>query len=251
MTPVRKLLRKLPSFRRRSDGVKRIRIKPSRSPSESDESERPLFQNRVISTSPPRTPSNSRALDEVRPAFTDPGDPNTTKRARLAIQQHDENHDAVIVTTLPEFPFCCHEDLLTMSHSRLLRVADLFNSRLPSPTRIPDTEDVADEDIRHSIENLVGITPIPPGGLPKAAKSTNTQTVSNGIEDSETGRIRSPPSSPLAAHASRKLKRGISWTQPLSQFLDVLPEEDETEDSSLRRTNKKQKLDANQAVSTK
>ena len=135
-----------------------------------------------------------------------------------------------------------------MSHSRLLRVADLFNSRLPSPTRIPDT--TADADIRHSIENLVGITPIPLGGVPKAAKPTNVQdvqTVSNCIEDTEAGWNISPPSSPLAKRASRKLKRGNSWTQ-LPQFLDVLPEEDEAEGTSLgRANNKKQKLDANQA----
>src|SRR6266545_4681261 len=69
---------------------------------------------------------------------------------------------------------------------------------------------------------------------------------------SQTRWISSPPGSPLALHVSRKLKREISWTQPLSdahQFLDALHEEDETEVPSLRRT-QKQKLDTNQAVPT-
>ena len=262
VTPVRKLLRKLPSFRRKSDGpiAKRVRRRPPHSPSENDKSRLPLFRKSVSTISLPHTPSDARKLDDVRRPVTDPRDPNTIKsgelrgkRARLAIQQHDENYDAVIVTTLPEFPFCCHEDLLTMSHSRLLRVADLFNSRLPSPTRIPHTEDATDADIRRSIEKLVGITPISQGELVQSTNTQDLQTTSNSTEDSQRMWISSPPSSPLAMHVSRKLNRDISWTRPLSnahQMLDVLHEEDETEVVSLRRTRKKQKLDMNQAVPT-
>ena len=188
VTPVRKLLRKLPSFRRKSDGpiAKRVRRRPPHSPSENDKSRLPLFRKSVSTISLPHTPSDARKLDDVRRPVTDPRDPNTIKsgelrgkRARLAIQQHDENYDAVIVTTLPDFPFCCHEDLLTMSHSRLLRVADLFNSRLPSPTRIPCTEDATDADIRHSIEKLVGITPISRGELVQSTNTQDLQTTSN------------------------------------------------------------------------
>ncbi len=189
VTPVRKLLRNLPSFWRSSDGsiAKRVRRRPPRSPTEYDKPELPLFRKRVSAISLPHTPPDERELDDVRHPDTDP--PNTTKsssqdelrgkRARLAIQQHDENYDAVIVTTLPDFPFCCHEDLLTMSHSRLLRVADLFNSRLPSPTRIPCTEDATDADIRHSIEKLVGITPISRGELVQSTNTQDLQTTSN------------------------------------------------------------------------
>src|SRR6266545_884003 len=189
VTPVRKLLRNLPSFWRSPDGsiAKRVRRRPPRSPTEYDKPELPLFRKRVSAVSLPHTPPDERELDDVRHPDTDP--PNTTKsssqdelrgkRARLAIQQHDENYDAVIVTTLPEFPFCCHEDLLTMSHSRLLRVADLFNSRLPSPTRIPCTEDATDADIRHSIEKLVGITPISRGELVQSTNTQDLQTTSN------------------------------------------------------------------------
>ncbi|KAF8871134.1 hypothetical protein CPB84DRAFT_1624396, partial [Gymnopilus junonius] len=76
----------------------------------------------------------------------------------LAIQQHDQPLDAIVITTLPQYPFCCHEDLLTMSRSQLVSVASLFNDHLPSSpsgSRLIDvSERTSDAHIRHCIEVL-------------------------------------------------------------------------------------------------
>ncbi|KAF8154431.1 hypothetical protein B0H34DRAFT_660259, partial [Crassisporium funariophilum] len=82
-------------------------------------------------------------------------DQQTNQRARLAIQQHDEPLDAVVITTLPSYPFCCHEDLIMMSRQQLVEVASFLNSRLPRQSQIELGDAVTDANIRHSIETLV------------------------------------------------------------------------------------------------
>ncbi|KAF8960803.1 hypothetical protein BDZ97DRAFT_1665277, partial [Flammula alnicola] len=79
----------------------------------------------------------------------------STQRARLAIQQDDQPLDAIVVTTLPCYPFCCHEDLLMMTRHQLIEVAALFNAHLPCAMQIEVSETVTDAHIRHCIETLV------------------------------------------------------------------------------------------------
>ncbi|KAF9069421.1 hypothetical protein BDP27DRAFT_1139886, partial [Rhodocollybia butyracea] len=71
-----------------------------------------------------------------------------------AIQNIDESHNAVVITALEEIPFCCHEDLLTMSHEQLITTASSLNSKLPNVLQI-DIEKASDASIRRNIEALV------------------------------------------------------------------------------------------------
>ncbi|KAF9556861.1 hypothetical protein CPC08DRAFT_640935, partial [Agrocybe pediades] len=77
------------------------------------------------------------------------------ERACLAIQHHDKPLDAVVITTLPRYPFCCHEDLLTMSRAQLVEAATLFNNYLPQNAQIDCSELATDANIRHCIETMV------------------------------------------------------------------------------------------------
>ncbi|KAF8178901.1 hypothetical protein BJ912DRAFT_811170, partial [Pholiota molesta] len=72
----------------------------------------------------------------------------------VALQQDDEPFDAIVITTLPCYPFCCHEDLLLMSRQQLIKVADTFNARLPQIMKIEISDTVSDAHIRHCIERL-------------------------------------------------------------------------------------------------
>ncbi|KAF6743463.1 hypothetical protein DFP72DRAFT_755866, partial [Ephemerocybe angulata] len=75
----------------------------------------------------------------------------------VAIQQHDPALDAIVVTTLPEYPFYTHEDLLSMSRAELLSVARALNARLPAhgQSQIPVDGSVLESVVRARIEVLV------------------------------------------------------------------------------------------------
>lgn len=76
----------------------------------------------------------------------------------IALQHHTsgDDQDIIIISTLPGFPFCCHEDLLHMSQEQLIQVANALNDRLPAALRIV-IEGIPAIDIRHAIELIVGI----------------------------------------------------------------------------------------------
>ncbi|KDR79386.1 hypothetical protein GALMADRAFT_223608 [Galerina marginata CBS 339.88] len=154
-----------------------------------------------------------------------------TLRACLAIQQHDQPLDAIVVTTLPSYPFCCHEDLLTMPRDQLVEVATLFNSHLPHTTQIDLSESATDAHIRHCIESLVGIVPQTPGA-PKAVKSRRIAPQHH--------RSLLPPSSPLAMRLSRR--RGLSHISSPSGLLERLEEEDEGDFFTDLRVPKRRKV---------
>ncbi|KAH7929158.1 hypothetical protein BV22DRAFT_985621, partial [Leucogyrophana mollusca] len=73
----------------------------------------------------------------------------------VALQNSDPATGAVIITSLPIPPFCCHEDLLTMSRLQLEGVALAMNARLPAALRIDVSECTPDIEIRRAIEVLV------------------------------------------------------------------------------------------------
>ncbi|KAJ3739115.1 hypothetical protein DFH05DRAFT_1407928, partial [Lentinula detonsa] len=96
-----------------------------------------LNQNSFIPSHPPPTPTPAR------------------RHARAALQNMDETYNAVVITALENIPFCCHEDLLTMSRSQLVAVARSLNTKLPSVMRIDISDQRTDFCIRKSIEVLV------------------------------------------------------------------------------------------------
>ncbi|KAJ3757619.1 hypothetical protein EV361DRAFT_773557, partial [Lentinula raphanica] len=73
----------------------------------------------------------------------------------VALQNVDDTYNAVVITALEDIPFCCHEDLLTMSRAQLIAVAQSLNAKLPAVMRIDTSDQRTDVFIRKSIEVLV------------------------------------------------------------------------------------------------
>ncbi|KAJ6500355.1 hypothetical protein C8R45DRAFT_803944, partial [Mycena sanguinolenta] len=73
----------------------------------------------------------------------------------MALQNDDLAEDAVVITTLSTLPFCCHEDLLTMTRPALVAVAESLNARLPGVLRISISHTRTDAVIRNEIEFVV------------------------------------------------------------------------------------------------
>ncbi|KAJ4469890.1 hypothetical protein J3R30DRAFT_3546852 [Lentinula aciculospora] len=136
------------------------------------------------SSSPPIISSPSLAPNQ-NPAVPPPPPPTPTPtrgRSRVALQNMDDTYNAVVITALEDIPFCCHEDLLTMSRPQLVAVAHSLNAKLPAVMRIDISAQRTDFFIRRSIEVLVGISKplmpfgtaplaVEPPGAPKAMKS--------------------------------------------------------------------------------
>ncbi|KAI6106124.1 hypothetical protein EV401DRAFT_2242089 [Pisolithus croceorrhizus] len=116
---------------------------------------------RTRSSSPPSSPTSSS---------------NVTLPA-VVLQTYSTSTEGIVLTALPSAPFCCHEDLLTMSREKLEDVVRALNEKLPRRMRIGvaverkdqwvgsnDDEDLkgaiagmSDAEIRRKIEVLVGI----------------------------------------------------------------------------------------------
>ncbi|KAJ6513805.1 hypothetical protein C8R47DRAFT_915115, partial [Mycena vitilis] len=73
----------------------------------------------------------------------------------MALQNDDLAEDAVVITALSTLPFCCHEDLLTMSRPALLAVAESLNAKLPAVLHISVSRNRSDAAIRSEIELVV------------------------------------------------------------------------------------------------
>ncbi|KIJ60869.1 hypothetical protein HYDPIDRAFT_72301, partial [Hydnomerulius pinastri MD-312] len=54
----------------------------------------------------------------------------------VVLQTYSVSTDSIILTALPTMPFCCHEDLLTMSRGQLVGVVRALNEWLPRRMRI-------------------------------------------------------------------------------------------------------------------
>ncbi|KAI9457157.1 hypothetical protein HD554DRAFT_2004082, partial [Boletus coccyginus] len=54
----------------------------------------------------------------------------------VVLQTYSVSTDSIVLTALPSVPFCCHEDLLTMSRAQLEAVVRALNARLPRRMRI-------------------------------------------------------------------------------------------------------------------
>lgn len=170
--------------------------------------------------------------------------PALGNRFKIALQNHDPDHpDAIIISTLDldAPPFCCHEDLLAMSRTQLLAVADKLNARLPSALGI-DTDHAKPESwIRSEIEWVVGIrgeheyekdktVKMEAPGAPKRMRQwSTTGSWSGGYSDILNEMERSPPASPSPSPLTRKNLR----MSPRSPGLESLAEEDENGSESL------------------
>jgi hypothetical protein len=165
--------------------------------------------------------------------------------ARIALQQYDQPLDAIVITTLPSYPFCCHEDLLMMSRSQLVQTAVLLNSHLPVCSQIELADGIPDAHIRHSIETLVGIVPDMPGA-PKAIKSRRFKrkhiSEIDLLGDLEQDTLPSPPTSPLSMRVSRRQEKALPVMSSPPYLLERLEEEDENDFFTMNRPLKKRKV---------
>ncbi|KAI6097837.1 hypothetical protein EDD16DRAFT_1442908, partial [Pisolithus croceorrhizus] len=76
----------------------------------------------------------------------------------VVLQTYSTSTEGIVLTALPSAPFCCHEDLLTMSRAKLEDVVRALNEKLPRRMRIGVAGAIAgmsDAEIRRKIEVLV------------------------------------------------------------------------------------------------
>jgi hypothetical protein len=161
------------------------------------------------------------------------------RSASIALQNEDGDlEETIIVTALETIPFCCHEDLLTMTRLQRLAVAEALNVKLPAALRIDIKPSSTDSFIRNAIELIVGIKRTVPGA-PKAMKLGLSSVA-------DPDKSVSPPTSPLATK-----------TQPRDFFqasprLAVLKEEDEDTGMVVdERPGKKRKVSAQADISVR
>jgi hypothetical protein len=159
------------------------------------------------------------------------------RSASVALQNEDGDlEETIIVTALETIPFCCHEDLLTMTHHQLVAVVEALNAKLPAALRIDTKPSSTDSFIRNAIELIVGIKRTVPGA-PKAVKLGLSSLAD---PDSSV----SPLTSPLATK-----------TQPrdvyqASRRLAVLKEEDEETATGVHERPVKKRKTSGQADNT-
>ncbi|KIM80273.1 hypothetical protein PILCRDRAFT_822773 [Piloderma croceum F 1598] len=175
-----------------------------------------------------RNPSPDDEADAASRIHSSPVASIGLKRSSsVALQNEDgELEETVIITALKTIPFCCHEDLLTMTRPQLLAVAETLNSKLPVALRIDIKPSSTDSFVRNAIELIVGIKrPVP--GAPKAVKL--------GLSSmADPDKSVSPPTSPLA---TKNRPRDVYQASPR---LSVLKEEDEG--TVMARPTKKRKV---------
>jgi len=153
---------------------------------------------------------------------------SAVRSACIALQNEDQDEDAIVITALNVIPFCCHADLLLMSRTELLAVADILNGKLPGVLKIDVGPSRSDAYIRNSIELLVGLR----RDVPQAPKPVRSHSISTQA------RILESPRSPLAT----KNKYILSVGTPQAA-LAVLREEDE-EVSAAQRPQKRRRYNA-------
>lgn len=151
-----------------------------------------------------------------------------TGAPRIALQHEDCSEDAIVITALDKIPFCCHEDLLTMSREKLQEVAASLNAKLPESMRIDVAPLRTDREIRKDIEVAVGITKNVPGA-PKANKRRANATPTRNDKHAESV---TPLSSPLA---SRSRIYGVYTPSPGLGRLDEADEEDFSQERQSKR----------------
>ncbi|KAG8221382.1 hypothetical protein J3R82DRAFT_1558 [Butyriboletus roseoflavus] len=93
-----------------------------------------------------RTPTtvsrrNKRTRGRTSSLSSTPSTPSTPSLPAVVLQTYSLSTDSIVLTALPSVPFCCHEDLLTMSRAQLESVVRALNMRLPRRMQIgPEDE---------------------------------------------------------------------------------------------------------------
>lgn len=161
---------------------------------------------------------------------------------RVALINEDYAEDAVVITAFDDVPFCCHEDLLTMSRDHLIGVALALNAKLPSAMAIDIDHALPTSFIRGSIERIVGLRRDVPQA-PKALRLLTDSESDNRLRadfDMQAQMDKTPPTSPLASR-SRSYGQLTSLISPrLARLQEV--EEEEFDIDAVGRHLKKRKL---------
>ncbi|KAG0696163.1 hypothetical protein DFH29DRAFT_952362 [Suillus ampliporus] len=159
----------------------------------------------------------------------------------VALQTTSSSTDSIIITSFSRAPFCCHEDLVSMSRPELAEVAQSINGRLPKALQIACGDGVEDADIRRAIEVLTGISAktvrdsVPP--VPGAPRAVRTKSMSTALVDEAPwdvdidssamdDRTIVIPSSPLAMRRPRleMLKEEQEHEEPLKKRRRASPD---------------------------
>jgi hypothetical protein len=146
----------------------------------------------------------------------------------VALQNEDDDKDAVIITALNSIPFCCHADLLIMSRVELIQTATTMNAKLPKVLQIDVSGSRTNNFIRHSIELLVGIrTDALPASKRSRSLSLNTFDFDATYECSSSNASTFLPFSPISPFAYCH-RSNILRDPPVDPgMLDSLQERDE------------------------
>ena len=96
----------------------------------------------------------------------------------------------MVIATLDRIPFCCPNELRTMSHANLIKVASTLNENLPKAFSIATESPISASSIRESIAFTLGIT----------RYLEPTVSTCNKVSDSESTTICTPsrPSNSLS-----------------------------------------------------
>lgn len=177
------------------------------------------------------TPPVSRTLERSH-MHTDASPTFSPNQSSIALQNEDEEENAIVITALNTVPFCCHEDLLTMSREQLIAAALTLNAKLPAVLQIDVSHVRSTSFIRHSIEMLVGIRPMEVPPAPKAVRSMPCVPNSEaGTRDFNLTKSmnRSPPTSPLARRSKGQVLYGAVGCSPLTRLVEEDSSEDDEE----------------------
>ena len=170
--------------------------------------------------------------------------PNKVKTNCIALQNEDEDEDAVVITALSSIPFCCHADLLIMSRSELVAAAQVLNTKLPKVMRIDIGETRSDNFIRHSIELLVGIRSEGPGGRKRdRSLSLYAGDFEPSVHQSSTVILPPSPITPLAARSRANGDRSFGESLVNTSRLTSLREEEDEEAYGADRPLKRRRTD--------
>jgi hypothetical protein len=149
----------------------------------------------------------------------------------MALQNDDLTEDAVVITALSTLPFCCHEDLLTMSRTELVGVAESLNAKLPAVLHVSVSRSRTEAAIRNEIEFVVGLRAdmeVPPA--PRAARPEGGYVPE---VDADEEMDRTPPTSPLSRRGRRMFQ--IYGTPGTPRLERLAEEEEEEEDRPIKR----------------
>lgn len=161
------------------------------------------------------SPSPSAACLPTSASFALDSSQEDKTYTNKVFDEDEDKDDAILITALPSLPFCCHADLILMTRTALISVADHINAYLPSVAQIPVDDGVKSEDIRRIIEEMVGLRE--KGG---AAQEGDIGGVKSGCGIGRTVALESSNSffGPQGTH--RRPGKSVTFARPLFASLD-------------------------------